>query len=412
LAYPRLPVNSRCYDVAVDPKDAQHLWVAAQVSRPGELDHLLFESKNGGKSWSRPLPEPTDGVVAAGGNVVYTGSVRSRGLYVSTDAGRTWKRIDQGIAAGDARDGLVAQRLPGGGAGRRLVVLETPFGDNPIALFRSDGGKDWVKLPPQNPRSVVDAGGSTLVAVGGGGVIRSENGGDTWSLVLSAPFGFDLLSSVTRLQSMALLMFEDSGPYGNVVPWTSDDAGATWRRSSAGLPITCGHFASVDVCPRFAAYAVDPFDVTRRWISVTFDFFPPTPQLYVSKDSGTFWRLLTEDLPEVLALAADPVIKDRLLAGSTGGLFVSEDGGAHWLPLGTGLPDGAAIHQFARDARSATWYAATTDRGIYRSLDNGATWTLLAGAPDHDRPAIAVDPRRPTALLAAFAGQGVWRWTP
>ena len=31
LAYPRLPAYSRCYDVAVDPKDAQHLWVAAQA---------------------------------------------------------------------------------------------------------------------------------------------------------------------------------------------------------------------------------------------------------------------------------------------------------------------------------------------------------------------------------------------
>ncbi len=70
------------------------------------------------------------------------------------------------------------------------------------------------------------------------------------------------------------------------------------------------------------------------------------------------------------------------------------------------------IRQFARDGRSATWYAATTAHGIFRSQDGGAHWTLLAGAPDHDRPAIAIDPRRPTALLAAFAGQGLWRWTP
>jgi hypothetical protein len=90
---------------------------------------------------------------------------------------------------------------------------------------------------------------------------------------------------------------------------------------------------------------------------------------------------------------------------------VSEDGGQTWLSLGD-LPDGSVIRQFARDANSATWYAATTDHGIYRSLDNGAHWTLLAGAPDHDNPTIAVDPRRPTALLATFRGQGVWRWTP
>jgi photosystem II stability/assembly factor-like uncharacterized protein len=91
---------------------------------------------------------------------------------------------------------------------------------------------------------------------------------------------------------------------------------------------------------------------------------------------------------------------------------VSEDGGDHWRPLGQGLPDGARIHQLARDASTATWYAATKSHGIYRSLDGGATWQLLEGAPDLDSPAIAVDPRKPTALLAAFRGQGVWRWTP
>ncbi|MFL6233844.1 MAG: hypothetical protein ACJ76N_11975 [Thermoanaerobaculia bacterium] len=90
---------------------------------------------------------------------------------------------------------------------------------------------------------------------------------------------------------------------------------------------------------------------------------------------------------------------------------MSGDGGLSWSPLGD-LPAGAAVRQLARDPLSASWYAATTDRGIYRSLDDGAHWTLLDGAPDHDHPTIAVDPRRPTALLAAFAGQGLWRWTP
>jgi photosystem II stability/assembly factor-like uncharacterized protein len=117
----------------------------------------------------------------------------------------------------------------------------------------------------------------------------------------------------------------------------------------------------------------------------------------------------TTAIPRTLALAADPGLANRLLAGTEGGLFASADGGDHWLPLGD-LPDGAIVQQFARDG--ASWYAATVAHGIFRSLDGGAHWALLAGAPDHDRPTIAVDPRRPTALLAAFAGQGVWRWTP
>src|SRR5262249_25919982 len=105
-------------------------------------------------------------------------------------------------------------------------------------------------------------------------------------------------------------------------------------------------------------------------------------------------------------------VKDRLLAGTYEGLFLSEDGGEHWRPYGNGLPNGAGILHLARDARSGTWYAATFEQGIYCSLDDGANWTTLPGAPDLEYPTIEVDPRTPGALFAAFRGQGVWLWTP
>jgi photosystem II stability/assembly factor-like uncharacterized protein len=408
---PGLPSRqSFCSDVAIDPRDAHHVWLAALSFRGGGRRNLLFESRDGGTTWSRAFSQPADGVVAAGGDVLYTGSIRGRGLYVSRDGGRTWKGSDQGIIAGDLRGGLVAQRLPGGGAGRRLLALNTPIGGSPDGVYRSDGGKDWVKTPLQEPSQVVDAGGSTVLALDKRGLIRSQDGGTTWAVVASAPQQpFSLLSSVTRPRYVALLAFEDNGAFGNVPLWTSDDGGATWRRSSNGLPIVCSHIASVDVCPSLTGYTVDPFNPNRRWI-FGIDAFPAQPRVFISENAGASWQVASL-LPNPLALAADPHVPGRLLAGTYDGLFVSEDAGAHWLPLGD-LPAGAAIRQLAYDPLSATWYAATTALGIYRSLDNGVHWTLLAGAPDHDNPTIAVDPRRPTALLATFRGQGVWRWTP
>jgi photosystem II stability/assembly factor-like uncharacterized protein len=412
LSYPpRLPsAHAFCYDVAVDPRDALHVWVAVQIALPGQYQYRLVESKNGGASWSNPVSVPSPGVLAAGGERIYTGDDGGSPLYASSDGGRTWTAADRGIIAGDLRLGLVAQRPPGGGAGRRVVGLNLPLGGFPYDLYRSDGGQSWVQIP-LHPVTIADAGGSTVLAGDDSGVMRSRDGGTTWTAVPSAP----PLVQVFRPDPIqpryaALLAFEANDAYGNMALWTSDDAGATWRRSSNGLPVTCSHIASVDVCPGFPAYAVDPFDPSRRWVSSN-QAFQSMPQLFLSEDAGATWRLATADLPRTLALATDPAVPGRLLAGTDGGLFVSGDGGLRWSPLGD-LPAGAAVRQLARDPLSASWYAATTDRGIYRSLDDGAHWTLLDGAPDHDHPTIAVDPRRPTALLAAFAGQGLWRWTP
>jgi photosystem II stability/assembly factor-like uncharacterized protein len=415
LPRPSLPLDSaRCVDVAIDPRDPRHVWVFTEAFSP-TLELRVFESRDGGNTWSPPRTPPAFGVVAAGGDVIYNGIATEPygpGLHVSMDGGQTWQPRHRGIAAGDLRGGFVAQGLPDGIVGRRLVALDTKIGGGPLGLFRSDGGKDWVKLPFQEPYQVIDAGRPALLALTAQGVFRSQDGGATWSTLPSAPRGaVSLQSSSTQPRYVALEAFKDVGDFGKIAFWTSDNGGMTWRQSSQGLPLSCTHVASVDWCPSFRSYTVDPFDARRRWL-VSGGGFPFTLQFFLSEDSGASWHSMMKNPPTILALAADPAAKGRLLAGTDDRILVSGNGGRRWRRLGSGLPEGAAVRQLARDPRSGTWYAATTDRGIFRSLDDGSTWTQLEGAPDHDAPTIVVDPRRPTALLAAFRGQGVWRWTP
>ncbi|HSS78652.1 MAG TPA: hypothetical protein VLV54_18160 [Thermoanaerobaculia bacterium] len=414
LPYPRLSLpNFGCSVLAIDPKDARHVWVGGELITFGSATFFqLSESKDGGETWLSlprlPRGEMALSVQAAGGDVLYSGR------HLSTDGGRTWTRRDRGITTGDARFGLAAQVHTSIGGSLHLVALDAPFGNSPDGLFRSHGGESWKKIPmPEGAASVIDAGAPAVVAAGPGGISRSQDGGDHWHVVPSGPpHAAGLLSDLTRPRYLAVLAFEDIGPFGSVAFWISDDAGATWRRASEGLDIACSHVASVDYCLGFTGYVVDPFDSKRRWVSAEGAFFQAHPPLSLSTDAGASWRVLTEELQEIVTLAADPKIKDRLLAATVGGLFVSEDGGAHWHSLGVGLPDGAIVIHFARDERSATWFAATLADGIYRSTDGGAKWTLLPGAPDRESPAIAIDPRTPGALLTAFRGQGVWRWTP
>jgi photosystem II stability/assembly factor-like uncharacterized protein len=412
LAEPPLQPNTySCSDVAIDPQDPHHVWVAVSTFDTGTLGHLTVESHDGGVTWSQPVTAPAAGVVAAGGETIYTGGVRGSGLFVSRDGGHAWTAIDRGITAGDQRRGLVAQHRPDGEAGRRLLVLNASLDGSPDAAYRSDGGKIWVKLPLQEPRQIVDAGGSNVVAWDQNGIQRSQDGGESWRSVPSAPpQPFGLISNVTQPRYLAVQAFEPNSSYGRVPLWTSDDGGATWRRSSRGLPDACSHIASVDICPDLRPYAVDSFQPGRRWVVVN-SSYPAQSRVFLSESSGASWRPLAVPPRATLALAADTRVRNRLLAGTVNGLLVSMDGGLHWRPFGD-LPAGAAVHQLIRDESSATWYAATRAHGIFRSPDGGAHWTLLDGAPDRDAPTVAVDPRGAMTLLATFRGQGVWRWTP
>lgn len=94
------------------------------------------------------------------------------------------------------------------------------------------------------------------------------------------------------------------------------------------------------------------------------------------------------------------------VAMSTGGLYRSEDAGGTWAPSNRGigayyLPDpppehGYCIHKVARDAGQPTRLYAQHHGGVYRSDDDGGSWTAIGdGLPaDFGFPVVA-HPRLP-----------------
>lgn len=123
----------------------------------------------------------------------------------------------------------------------------------------------------------------------------------------------------------------------------------------------------------------------------------------------------------VLALSVDPTDGARILAGSAGGgLWSTDTGGASWVPVGA-VPGSMAVSTLARSAASPrVIYAGTGEgtflcdslpgAGIFKSSDNGATWTQLASTnPAQNRDwlhvnRIAIHPTNPNLLLAATGG--------
>ncbi|MGC4808822.1 WD40/YVTN/BNR-like repeat-containing protein [Micromonospora sp. DT233] len=98
-----------------------------------------------------------------------------------------------------------------------------------------------------------------------------------------------------------------------------------------------------------------------------------------------------------------------VVAMSTGGVYRSDDAGASWAPGNTGIrayfmPDewpefGQCVHKIARDAGDPARLYAQNHHGVYRSDDEGRSWSsIAAGLPsDFGFPMVA-HPTRPGTI--------------
>ena len=174
----------------------------------------------------------------------------------------------------------------------------------------------------------------------------------------------------------------------------------------AGPAGRISHLASA---PNGDLYAVSITGVNRRddqtqWRAT--GSFIQSQALYRSEDGGVTWQPVTNDLPPGLftALAVDDVRGD-ILGGLLGAdaaadrrspLWHSSDAGLHWspLPLPAASPraDGLIIHQIARGADGrylflgATAEDASTVSYLYRSGDDGLTWTMYEVLRNEQQP--------------------------
>jgi photosystem II stability/assembly factor-like uncharacterized protein len=194
--------------------------------RDGSLEPLGLES------------ERVSGIHADGDTIL--AGTYGNGLFRSADGGRTWASVDVGAPAfrffaPDRSGALLA-------------------GTEPARLFRSaDGGASWDGLDgitaieghedwflPYSPRAgaarnVYVRGDRLLVAAEVAGLLRSEDGGETWvcepvagdddlHFVLGHPDDPDLLYAATGFASLR----SGGGPHGGVA--RSRDGGATWEK--------------------------------------------------------------------------------------------------------------------------------------------------------------------------------------
>jgi photosystem II stability/assembly factor-like uncharacterized protein len=289
-----------------------------------------------------------------------------------------------------------------------LILITTSYGQKK-GKSRDDGslifdtklfdGMEWRCVGPfRGGRSAAVtgvAGKRNLFYFGstGGGVWKSENGGQSWENISDGYFGGSI-GAVAVSDSDPNVIYVGGGEktlrgnvsYGYGV-WKSQDAGKTWK--SAGLAKS-RHISRI---------RIHPWNSDIVYAAVIGDIYQPsdTRGIYRSRDGGSTWEriLFSNDEAGAVDLILDPT-NPRIMYASTwrvkrtpysfesGGqgsaLWKSSDGGDSWTNLSQnkGLPNGIvgiigiAVSPVKPDRIFAIIEAL--GGGVFRSDDGGETW--------------------------------------
>ncbi len=188
------------------------------------------------------------------------------------------------------------------------------------------------------------------------------------------------------------------------------------RKAPAAMSAVWEERGPTNIGARVSDIAFDPTDPNVIYAAMA------SGGVFRSTDGGYTWTPISDDLPVITigAIAVDPQDPDVIYVG-TGeanahsfswfgmGLYKSTDGGSTWEY--SGLEDTRYIARIVVDPinSSRVWVAGTgalfgtnPERGIYRSLDAGATWDLVLSVSDSTAGTdVAVDPLRPDTVYAA-----------
>lgn len=306
-------------DIAVAPSDPTVVWVGTgeandrNSSTWGDGVYLSTDTgttwKNVGLANSKAIAriavnpsDPKTAYVAAMGDL-WTPSPE-RGLYKTTDAGATWKKV---LAAQAPYDDRV-------GAGDVAVDPS-----NPSVIYATLYARR--RRPWSFTSGAAATDGKDL-----GGIFKSTDAGATWhKLTTGLPtetgrIGLSIYAHDPRI-IFAVVQSDAGGSVG--LDETRSKEGGVFRSGDAGE-----HWTRVsDLDPRpfyFSQVRVDPVDSLRVYL---LGFI-----MVASDDGGITWR---EDLgkhlhPDNHALVIDPSDHEHVLIGNDGGFYQSFNKGVAW----------------------------------------------------------------------------------
>lgn len=440
--------------------------------RPGNPDTLLVTdnasgvniSTDGGRNWA-----PSNaGITSRAGNsgdaipvfcltvdpnspdTVWAGTQNMRGIYKSTDGGKTWIQKDRGVVekngitfrgftvdprnssvvyaaaqisstswAGESRTGRIFDLSKG------VVYKTVDGGENWTAVWRGDSLARYIWIDPRNSQvlyvstGIFDAEAANSDPVtgrpGGVGILKSTDGGASWR-VLNEANGLKNLYVGSLFMHPSnpdiLLAGTGSGVYGQYQGvYLSTDGGATWRLTMDRRYLQPGGQPTPDSGDQISAVEFATSDPLIAYAASGLVF-------YRSADGGVTWKVMAGS-PQApgfgppgmkagipMDLQVDPRSPNRVFVNNyTGGNVLTEDGGVTWQLASHGYT-GADLHDIAIDPTDSRRVFTIGRSGPYRSDDGGATWIGLnyptgALGTMSEWYGVAVDPHDPRKVLFA-----------
>ena len=335
--------SGRHADMAVDPKN-RHVWYVAmaagglwKTTNSGLTFTPVFDNY-GAYSMCCVLVDPKNSNVvwlATGENTNLRSATAGEGVFKSTDAGATWKRV---------------------------------------GLEHSEKiGK--MAIDPRNPDVVFVAAQGPLWSSGGDrGLYKTTDGGQTWKRVLEIsentgvtdvvldPRNPDVVYAASYQRRRHAGMLIGGGPEGAI--YKSTDAGTTFKKLTNGLP-------TVDIGR--IALAVSPQNPDVVYASITAQ--GKESGFFRSADRGETWvkesNWNTNDPQYYGELFPDPFHFDRVCALATVNACTN-DGGKTFTPLQWSVH--VDNHHIGFDPADSLHIWSGNDGGLYESFDRGVTW--------------------------------------
>jgi photosystem II stability/assembly factor-like uncharacterized protein len=332
--------------IAVDPTHHENMWVGSGETwarNSVSVGDGIYKSTDGGETWSNVGlkdserisrivvdPRASDTVYACVPGKLWSDSA-DRGLYKTSDGGKSWQLILKGANLS---------------TGCADVAMQPGSPDVLLASLWDFRRKGWT----------FRSGGDGPKAPSGSGLYRSRDGGKTWTelTVASAkglpvkPYGRIALAYAPSEPQTVYAFIEST----DSALFISHDGGASWEKGDKSQWMVWRPFY-------FANLIVDPKNAKR--------VFKTDGALILSEDGGHSFTTVggfQGAHGDVHDIFVDPANSQHVFSGDDGGLWISYDGGNKWWKT-----DNLPISQF---------YHVSVDNAdpyhVYGGLQDNSSW--------------------------------------